>query len=281
MQQYFSGLAADRQERILKTSLLVYECEGQESEIKEWFQTINIVGLPLNEQELLNAVYSGPFVTKGKAEFSNSQNSNINKWGSFIKGAVGRQAFWQAALDWVSKGDVSDYMSAHRHDTEITEVKAYFKSVIDWAATVFFNIEQEMRGLEWGRLYELYHSKGYDPAKVSAEVRKLYGDPYIKDRKGIFEYILGGSQDNRLLNIRLFDEAIKRIAYQKQTSEAKLNVVSNCPTCSLGTNVNKTKIWTLSEMDADHVTPWSKGGATDASNCEMLCRNHNMAKGNR
>lgn len=138
-----------------------------------------------------------------------------------------------------------------------------------------------MRGLEWGEFYEKYHSKSYDPKKVSQEVRTLYGDPYIKKRKGVFEYILGGSLDAKLLEVRVFDEAIKKSVYLKQTDESEKKSKSNCPLCSLGHDSNKSKIWKLNEMDADHVTAWSKGGATDIKNCQMLCKTHNRAKGNK
>lgn len=281
MEQYFDGIAADKQTRILKTKLLIYECEGTESEIKEWFRTINIAGVPLNNQELLNAVYSGPFVTLCKAEFSNSQNANIQKWSAYIAGSVNRQEFLESALDWVSKGNIGDYMSRRRNDTNITELKTYFNSVIDWVSGVFKTVESEMRGLEWGRLYEQYHKTAYDPAKVSAEVQKLYGDSYIKNRKGIFEYVLGGSTDTRLLDVRVFDEATKKSVYTKQTDQAKTKGKSNCPLCAIGHDANKSKIWQLSEMDADHVAAWSKGGATLSKNCQMLCKTHNRAKGNR
>ena len=152
MEQYFSGIAKDKQEKILNTKLLIYECEGTESEIKEWFRTINISGVPLTNQELLNAVYSGPFVTLGKEEFSNSQNANIQKWSAYISGSANRQDFLERALEWVSKENVGDYMSKHRFDNNITELKNYFTSVIDWVSTVFTDVESEMKGLEWGRL---------------------------------------------------------------------------------------------------------------------------------
>ena len=281
MEQYFSGIASDKQSKILKTKLLIYECEGTETEIKEWFKTINIAGVPLNHQELLNAVYSGNFVTLGKAEFSNSQNSNIQKWSAYISGSVNRQAFLECALDWVSKGNIGDYMSRHRYDKNITELKAYFNSVIDWVSTVFVDVESEMQGLEWGRLYEEHHNKSYNPAKVSKEVKKLYSDPYIKNRKGIFEYILGGSVDTKLLEVRVFDEATKKSVYSAQTTKAESSGKSNCPLCAVGHDVNKSKIWKLNEMDADHVAAWSKGGATNIKNCQMLCKTHNRAKGNR
>ena len=281
MEQYFSGIAADKQARILETKLTIYECEGEESEIKQWFRTINIAGVPLNNQELLNAIFSGPFVTLGKEEFSNSQNSNIQKWSAYVSGSANRQEFLECALDWVSKGNIDDYMSRHRYDTNINELKTYFNTVIDWVSGVFKDVEKEMCGLEWGRLYETYHKQAYNPAKVSDEVRKLYGDLYIKNRKGIFEYILGGSTDTKLLDVRVFDEPTKKSVYTKQTQEAETKKVSNCPLCAIGHDANKTKIWKLTEMDADHVAAWSKGGATDVKNCQMLCKTHNRAKGNR
>jgi len=281
MPQIFGNMAKDKQKKILETKLLIYECEGTESQIKEWFKTINIAGVPLNNQELLNAVYSGPFVTKAKEEFSNSQNANIQKWSAYVSGSANRQDFLERALDWVSKGNIGDYMSRHRYDKNISELKTYFNSVIDWVSSVFTDVENEMRGLEWGRFYEVYHKKTYNPTKVSAEVRKLYGDFFVKDKKGIFEYILGGNEDTKLLNIRIFDEPTKRAVYEKQTREAETKKKSNCSLCIVGHDANKSKIWSFGEMEADHVSAWSKGGATSAKNCEMLCKTHNRAKGNR
>lgn len=281
LQQYFSGMADNKKQKILQTKLLIYICEGTESEIKEWFKTINIVGIPLNEQELLNAVYSGPFVTLGKAEFSNSQNPHIQKWSAFIKGSANRQDFWATALKWVSKDNVGEYMSRHRYDTNIDEVKTYFNSVIDWVSSVFIDVKREMCGLEWGKLYEQYHKNPYDPQKVSELVDKLYNDPYVKNRKGIFEYILGGCQSPNLLDIRVFDEATKRIVYKKQTDEAQRKNISNCPLCAIGNSANKSKIWKFNEMEADHVSAWSKGGKSNIDNCQMLCITHNRAKGNK
>lgn len=281
MQQYFDSLATELQSLILKTPLVIYECEGTEPEIKQWFRTINIAGVPLNQQEINNAIYSGPFVTLGKAEFSNSQNANIQKWGAYVAGSANRQEFLERALDWVSKGNIDDYMSRHRFDNNITELKNYFTSVIDWVSSVFKDVESEMRGLEWGRLYEEYHKQPFNPHKVSESVKKLYADPYVKNRKGVFEYILGGLVDTKLLDVRVFDEATKKSVYTKQTQVSQNNAVSNCPFCAIGHDSNKSKIWSLTEMDADHVSAWSKGGATDAGNCQLLCKTHNRAKGNR
>lgn len=277
----YTSLPADQQARIKASKLLIYECEGTETEIKQWFETVNIAGVPLNAQELLNAIYSGPFVTKAKEEFSNSQNANIQKWSAYIKGSANRQDFLERALDWVSKGDLGSYMSAHRNDKNITELKAYFNAVIDWVSTVFADVLPEMRGLEWGRLYETYHGKSYDPKKMSAAVRKLAADDYVTNRKGIFEYLLGGSIDKKLLAVRVFDEKTKRVAYNKQTQGAQAKGRSNCPLCAVGENANKARVYDFNEMDADHVAAWSKGGDSTAKNCQMLCITHNRAKGNR
>ena len=277
----FGSLPADQQAKIRESKLLIYECEGTETEIKQWFETINIAGVPLNPQELLNAIYSGPFVTLAKAEFSNSQNANIQKWSAYIKGSANRQDFLERALDWVSKGDIGGYMSSHRTEGNINELKAYFNSVIDWVSSVFRDVEKEMKGLEWGRLYEQYHSKSYEPAKVSAEVKRLYADPYVKKRRGVFEYILGGQKDTKLLDVRVFDDATKKSVYAMQTTAAEANSTSNCPHCAVGHAANKSKIWKFAEMDADHVSAWSKGGGSSVENCQMLCATHNRAKGNR
>ena len=279
--KYFDSLPADQQARIQGSKLLIYECEGTESEIKQWFETINIAGVPLNPQELLNAIYSGPFVTLAKAEFSNSQNANIQMWSAYVKGSANRQHFLERALDWVSKGDIGGYLSAHRNDNNINKLKTYFSSVIDWVSTVFVDVLPEMKGLEWGRLYEQYHSKSYAPAKVSAAVKQLYSDSYVTAHRGIFEYILGGHQDSKLLDVRVFDEATKRSVYAKQTTAAEAREISNCPLCAVGHAATKSKIWKLAEMDADHVSAWSKGGASSAKNCQVLCATHNRAKGNR
>jgi len=281
LEQYFSGMPKDKQEKIMKTKLLVYECEGTETEIKEWFKTVNIAGIPLNNQELLNAVYSGPFVTLAKAEFSNSRNVNIQKWSAYIKGSANRQDFLERALDWVSKGNIGDYMSRHRYDDNINELKTYFNSVIEWVSSVFVDVKSEMRGLEWGGLYETYHNNSYNPKEVSKKVQELYADPYIRNHKGIFEYILGGCIDTKLLEVRVFDEPTKKTVYEQQTAEAKKTGYSNCPLCAVGHDANRNRIWSFEEMDADHVSAWSKGGKSDIQNCQMLCRTHNRAKGNK
>ena len=281
MQQYIDGLDKEDRERVLDTRLLIYVCNGTESEIKEWFQTINIVGVALNNQEKLNAIYSGPFVSALKQEFSNSQNANIQKWSAYITGSADRQDYLERALQWVSKGNVEGYMSLHRQDTDITPVKTYFNAVLDWVSGVFDDVYPAMRGLEWGRLYEQYHSKPYNKDAVARRVRELMADDYVTNHKGVFEYVLGGEQDKSLLNIRVFDKATITRVYHQQTQAAKAAGTSNCPDCAMSGTGNSTRIWKQSEMDADHVTAWSKGGATDVGNCQMLCRHHNRSKGNK
>lgn len=172
-------------------------------------------------------------------------------------------------------------MSLHRRDNSINELENYFRSVIDWISTTFTMVESDMSGLEWGRLYEIYHNNPYSVDYVTERVRTLQSDESIKCPRNIYEYVLGREKDKKLLDIRIFEESIKRAAYNRQTEAAKKNEISNCPLCTIGDNANKTRIYRLSEMDADHVTAWSKGGDTSIENCEMLCKTHNRSKGNR
>jgi len=281
MEQIFRGLDPTLQEDILNTPLLIYECDGTEREIKEWFKTINIAGIPLTHQELLNAIYSGPFVTAAKAEFSNSQNANIQKWSYYICGNVKRQEYLECALNWVSHGHIDGYMSRHRYNPDISELKTYFDTVIEWINGVFIDVEKPMKGLDWGRLYETYHAQSYNPQEVHEQVQRLLTDDCVGKPSGIFEYVLGGCKDNRLLEIRIFDDRTMKKVYEAQTNDAEAKGVSNCPLCAMESTNNRTRIWKLSEMDADHVTAWSRGGATDESNCQMLCKTHNRAKGNK
>lgn len=284
-EQTFSSLPIEDQNLLKESTLLVYECQGTEKEIKEWFQTVNIAGVPLNPQELLNAIYSGPFITKAKAEYSNSNNANMQKWLSYIRGNPKRQEVLAVALEWVSDSEgvtVDAYLAKHRHNDSIGGLKTYFTSVIDWIGAVFTRPpDKEMRGLDWGRLYEEYHSNSYNAAAIDADVNALRADPAVHGNKGIYEYLLGGKNEPKLLNVRVFDERTKVAAYEQQTQKARDEGVSNCPLCAIGDNVNRTRIYKLDEMDADHVTAWSKGGDSALGNCEMLCVTHNRAKGNR
>ncbi len=285
--QYFSGLPKEKQELILNTPLTIYVCRGEEAEVKEWFKTINIVGIPLNDQELMNAVYSGEFVTEAKRIFSNSQNSNVMKWSSYIRGDVKRQDYLATALKWLTakKGiTVEEYMSAHRHDKNCEELTSYFNTVIDWVSGKFLMVEREMCGLEWGRLYETYVNTPFSVDEIAERISTLLADENVRNKRGVFEFVLSEAANNpqyQLLDIRFFEPSTIKAAYARQTAKAKEKGKSNCPYCAIGHDANANRIWPLKDMDADHVTAWSKGGATTASNCQMLCKPHNRAKGNR
>lgn len=284
-EQTFSSLPQDKKDQILKTKLDIYECDGSETEIKQWFETINIAGVPLNKQELLNAIYSGPFVTAAKKEYSNSNNANLQKWLAYVKGDPKRQGVLAVALEWAASSQgvsVESYLAQHRNDDNIAHLKTYFTSVIDWVGGVFISPPDKlMQGLEWGRLYEQYHSTSYNTAKIDTRLNELLSDPFVNNRKGAYEFLLSGETEPSLLAVRLFDDKTRALAYKQQTDKAKADGISNCPLCAIGGNANKNRIYKQNEMDADHVTAWSKGGSTDLKNCEMLCVTHNRAKGNK
>ena len=283
METYFDGLADNLQKQIMDYPLLIYICEGKEPEIKKWFETINITGIPLNPQELLNAIYSGPFVTKAKAVFSNSNNSNMQKWQCYINGDPKRQDILRTALKWVSHDEenISAYMSLHRKDDNIREMQLYFSSVLDWVKTVFGSPRSEMRTIDWGYLYETSHNQAYSPIKVQEKVSELYADEHVTNKRGIFEYILSNEIQPQLLHIRLFEKSMIKSVYEKQTTNAKKKGISNCPMCAITEGHNRTRLYKPNEMDADHVTAWSKGGSTDINNCQLLCITHNRMKGNK
>lgn len=262
---------------------MIFICEGTETEIKEWFEIINIKGIPLNEQERRNAIHSGPFVTAAKKVFSNSQNAAIQKWRHYIKGDVKRQDYLECALYWISHSQglsIDAYMNLNRFNSSIEEIATYFNSVIDWISGMFDTTEN-MAGLEWGRLYETYHLKPYNRIALNKRVNELLRDEAIKKRSNIYEFVLGEEKRTELLEVRLFEESTKKIVYNRQTEQAKADGNSNCPLCAQGKNNNRIRIYKFKEMDADHVTAWSNGGSTTIDNCQMLCKTHNRAKGNK
>ena len=279
--RYIDSLPDDDRERVENAHLTVYVCEGTPSEIQEWFETINIVGLPLVQQELRNAAYHGKFVTKARALFSNAGNANMNRWKTYVKGDPRRQAILETALEWVSKGNIEEYMAAHRNDDNIDELKNYFDTVIDWIDSICDYTGSEMCGQDWGRLYETCHANAYSKDHVTKRIEELIGDPQVTNKRGVIEYVLTGEIDAKHLNIRVFDEKTKRTVYDKQTKVAKEKQISNCPLCVVANNNNSKRIYKYNEMDAYHVSAWSRGGATEVTNCEMLCKTHNQAKGNK
>lgn len=204
------------------------------------------------------------------------------RWRTYAKGDPKRQGILETALNWVSEGQIEDYMAKHRNDTDIKDIGKYFETVLDWASRLFDCTDSVMCGIDWGRLYREYHEKAYNYKEINARVDALLDDSCVSNKRGIFEYVLGGEQDKKLLNIRVVTDAVKKRVYKKQTDAAKKKGISNCPYCAMSNNEKeKEKIWKLNEMDADHVTAWSKGGSTDEKNCQMLCKTHNRSKGNR
>lgn len=279
--RYFNSLDVDDRNRIIDTKLTIYVCEGTPSEIQAWFETINIAGVPLNKQELRNSAYHGPFVTAARKVFSNPDNANMNRWKAYVSGDPKRQQILETALDWVSDGNIEGYMAKHRDNGDIKELVNHFETVIDWIDGIFEYTGKEMCGQEWGKLYGQYHNNPYAKDDVSSQFDKLLDDPFVTNKRGIPEYILGGCTEIQLLNIRVFDESTKRKVYKKQTAKAEAEGVSNCPLCAIGDGSNSKRIYKLGEMDADHVTAWSKGGTTTEDNCQMLCKTHNRSKGNK
>lgn len=267
-------------ERILNSPLLIYTCRGAEREIKQWFKTINIKGAELTDQELLNAVYSGPFVTAAKRVFSNATNPEMQKWQWYVSGDPRRQKVLETALKWCSADNIEDYMASHRHDADCGELERFFRTVIEWASQTIPFADRTLCGLDWGRLWREYHERPYNPQAVERRCRELLADEAVVKKSGIYEYVLGGETHPELLSVRLFDKRTIHSAYARQTAQAQEQGVSNCPLCALTTGPLRTRIYKEAEMDADHITPWSRGGETTAANCQMLCRTHNRAKGN-
>lgn len=281
----FDGLPQNLKDKIDNYSFTIYECEGTESEIKEWFETINISGVSLKNQELLNAIYSGPFVTSARKVYSNTKSAQNDLFSLYMKGAVNRQEYLETVLNWVSDGNIEQYMNAHKNDSNCNGLINHTNSVINWWESIFPNVRSNMKGLNLGEFYKKYHLFAYSD-EIAKEEDKLYHDEFVNNKKGIYEYLLmkyspANDEHPELLDVRVFDKKDKETAYNNQTKLAKIKGVSNCPLCAVGSNANKTKIYSQKEMEADHVTAWSKGGATDISNCEMLCITHNRAKGNR
>jgi hypothetical protein len=283
MPQNFDNLSLEKKNYFLDYKLQVYVCTGTPDEKLEWFSIINLAGEPLTLQELLNANYTGPWLSSAKRYFmkSNSAAYGLGNRYTDIEANQSRGKGLETAIKWISGDEVKQYMADHQNDENADALWMHFTTVIEWAKSTFADYYREMKGLNWGRLYAKYHDHSYDPSAISAEVHKLYWDAYVTNKKGIFEYVLDGSTDTKFLEVRLFDDKIKRSTYVTQTERANTKGESNCPLCALGPDANRRKIWELDEMDADHVTAWSKSGSTSEENCQMLCKTHNRIKGNR
>lgn len=261
--RYFHNLQDDEKNKILDYDLMVYFCEGTESEKLKWFQTINIAGEKLTEQEIRNAVYSGSWVSNAKRYFSKTNAPAYGLGGEYMSGSSIRQDYLETAISWISKGNIETYMGNHQHDTNANELWLYFQSVIAWVKAVFPNYRKEMKGLDWGLWYNKLKNEKFDSEKLEEQVSRLMQDEDVTNRKGIYQYVLFG--DEKHLNIRQFKESDKRYAY-----EGQLGICVKC-----GEHFN------IEEMEADHILPWSKGGKTERDNCQMLCKQCNRRKSNK
>jgi hypothetical protein len=282
-EQYFSSLPKDKQDLINQSRILAYHCQGEESEIKDWFEVVNKGGLRLTRQEVLNAVYSGPFVTDAKKVFSNGNNVSLEVWSTYLTGDFRRQAYLETALEWASgsKDKIDAYLGRHRTESDISQLVQRFDEIIDWVSSSFLEqFTPLMKGLDWGRMWQRFGKVQYDPKALTSRVRALVDDPYVSNKRGVFEFVLGGEEERNLLGIRVFNPAQKQKQYDIQTKKAGGEGVSNCPHCVIEDSSNKSKIWPATGMEADHVSAWSKGGESIENNCQMLCVTHNRLKGN-
>ncbi|MBK7380239.1 MAG: DUF262 domain-containing protein [Ignavibacteriales bacterium] len=256
----FHNLPKDKREQILNYSLMVYFCSGTESERLDWFRIINIAGEKLTDQELRNAVYSGSWVSDAKRYFSKSGCVAYQIGSDYLSGSAIRQEYLETAIDWISKGQIEDYMSKHQHDKDAKVLWEYFQEVINWIKSIFINYRKEMKGVPFGILYNELKDKIFDSKKLEKEIAKLMEDEDVTNKKGIYSYVL--TRKEKFLNIRAFTEKQKREAYERQKGK--------CKKCG--------KKFNISEMEADHIKPWHEGGKTVTENCQLLCKEDNRRK---
>jgi len=266
--RFFHNLTNEEQKQILDYELMIYFCEGTDKERLDWFRIINIAGEKLTEQELRNAVYTGPWLSDAKLKFSKSNCAAYlmaNDGGQLVSGSPIRQEYLETSLSWINDGKIEDYMAKHQHDKDANELWEYFQEVISWVRNIFPNYRREMAGVNWGELYNKYNDTKLDPDKLEVEIRELMQDEDVTKKSGIYPYVL--TRQEKYLSIRAFTDRMKREAYERQQGI--------CPKCK------DKKKWDISEMEADHVTPWSEGGKTITENCQMLCKTHNRSKGSK
>jgi len=262
--RYFHNLTKEEQDQILDYELMIYFCEGTDKERLEWFKTINIAGEKLTDQEIRNAVYTGPWLSDAKIKFSKPNCAAYllaNDGGALLSGSPIRQEYLETALSWINNGEIEDYMAKHQHDENANELWEYFQDVIAWVRKTFPNYRREMAHVNWGELYNQFKDEKLDPVKLEAEIKRLMQDEDVTKKSGIYPYVL--THKEKYLNIRQFTDKMKREAYERQNGI--------CLRCG--------KWFTLEEMEADHITPWISGGKTVAENCQMLCKECNRRKG--
>jgi hypothetical protein len=259
--RYFHNLKADEKQQILDYKLMVYVCSGSESEKLEWFKTINIAGEKLTEQELRNAVYTGSWVSDAKRYFSKTGCVAFNIGSDYLNGSPIRQEYFETAISWISEDKIESYMATHQHDPNATALWLYFQSVITWVNATFTNKRKKfMKGIAWGLLYNKYKDVVYDTKAIEEETAKLIADDDVEKKSGIYAYIL--TRDEKYLGIRTFSDSVKQKVYEKQGRK--------CIICK--------KVFDISEMEGDHITPWHENGKTIEENCQMLCKDDNRRK---
>lgn len=259
----FHNLTNTEQNQIYDYKLLVYFCKGNDKEIQDWFKIINIAGEKLTEQELRNAIYTGQWLIDAKRHFSKTSCPAYQIGEKYMTGSTIRQEYLEKVLCWISEKDgksIEDYMSKHQHDSDANELWMYYQSVIDWVNRLFSNYRKEMKGIDWGILYNHYKEQSYNSQKLEEDISRLMMDDDVTSKKGIYTYLITGQE--KYLSIRTFTDNQKREAYEKQKGI--------CPNCK--------EHFEISEMEADHITPWHAGGRTITDNCQMLCRECNRRK---
>lgn len=260
---YFHNLQEDQQKQILEYKLMVYFCSGTDSEKLEWFKTINIAGEKLTDQELRNAVYHGAWTADAKRYFSKTGCPAYGIASDYVDGSPIRQDYLEAAIDWLSEGQIDAYMAKHQRDKDAKPLWNYFQKAIDWVKATFPDYRREMKYVHWGPLYNEFEDKKLDAKKLAKEVARLMEDDEVGKKSGIYPYVL--KRDERSLNLRAFSPKEIREAYERQK----------------GICIKCRKKFDISGMEADHVKPWREGGKTVAANCQMLCKDDNRRKSSK
>lgn len=260
---YFHSLTDADKEKILNYKLMVYQCEGTDKEKLDWFKTINIAGEKLTDQELRNAVYTGRWLSDAKRFFSKTGCPASQIANNYVKGTPIRQEYLETALKWISNDEIENYMSRNQNKPNANELKTYYQNVINWIKLTFIEYRKEMKGIDWGSLYNEFKNIEYDSEEIEKEISYLMQDDEISKKAGIYPYIL--TRNEKYLNIRSFTDKQKREAYEKQDGI--------CPHCK--------EEFKIEEMEGDHITPWSEGGKTDMNNLQMLCKSCNRYKSNK
>jgi hypothetical protein len=271
---YFHNLPQDKKDAFLDYELMIYFCEGSESEKLDWFRAINIAGEKLTDQELRNAIYTGPWLSDAKDYFSRRNCVAEQKAARYLKGSPIRQEYLETVLRWISDGKIEEYMGKHQHEKDADALRQYFVKVIDWVERTFTTYRKEMDGLEWGEFYDTYQANQYNTKDLEKEIAQLMADEEVQNKRGIYEYVLSKGTLRKCLSLRAFDDKTKATVFQRQTKAGTGK--ATCPMCN-----DDTKLYTREEMEADHIIPWSKGGKTTLDNCQMLCRLHNGLKSNK